>query len=379
MQPLANRRERLQRCIMYQPRAIRSRTITATTTLGLALTGLASACSHAAPPSRTGSANAAVRSTSITAPDSASITATLARAQLPLDSLPIIARIDLPKSADWITFGNHAVWVVNYSPDRVSRIDDRTNKLVADIPMGRNGCLGIQYADARVWVATCGDSLMNEIDPRTNTITRMIHVPIKRGREGAFAIANGSFWIPDNVSDSSSRSIARVNIKDGTVRANIPTGARSDVAIAGFGSVWVASSRENVVVRIDPSTDKVLARIRVGGSPKFMTAGEGAVWVQNRTDGSVSRIDPQTNTEVARVHARAPTGAGDISAGGGAVWLSVDGKPVTRIDARTNTVTHQYVGGSGADGLRFGVGSVWVGDHRVGQLWRVDVSKISTR
>jgi len=350
-----------------------------TTALRIACIGLASACSRAAPLAPSSSVNTATRGALATTPDSATTTAALARARLPLDSLPIVARIELPKSADWITFGDHAVWVVNYSPDRVSRIDDRTNKLVADIPMGRNGCLGIQYANARVWVATCGDSLMNEIDPHTNTIIRKIHVPIKRGREGAFAIANGSFWIPDNVSDSSSRSITRVSMSDGKVLTNIATGARSDVAIAGFGSVWVASSRENVVVRIDPSTNKVIATIEVGGSPKFMTAGEGAVWVQNRTDGSVSRIDPRRNIEVARIQARAPTGAGDISAGGGAVWLSVDGKPVTRIDARTNTVTHQYVGGTGADGLRYGVGAVWVGDHRLGQLWRVDISKISPR
>ncbi|MEO7362629.1 MAG: hypothetical protein ABI120_20020, partial [Gemmatimonadaceae bacterium] len=77
----------------------------------------------------------------------------------------------------------------------------------------------------------------------------------------------------------------------------------------------------------------------------------------HRTDGSVSRIDPRTNVEVARIQARAPTAAGDISAGGGTVGLSVDGKPATGIDARTNTVTHQDVGGAGADGLRYGVGA----------------------
>ena len=91
----------------------------------------------------------------------------------------------------------------------------------------------------------------------------------------------------------------------------IPTGARSDVIVAGFGSVWVASSAENVVVRVEPKTGRVIARIPVGPSPKFMAAGEGAVWVQNRADGSVTRIDPATNRETARIAARAPTQAGD--------------------------------------------------------------------
>jgi len=50
--------------------------------------------------------------------------------------------------------------------------------------------------------------------------------------------------------------------------------------------------------------------------------------------------------------------------------------PVTRIDPRTNTVPQQLVGGSGADAIRWGVGSVWVADHKIGQLWRIDPARI---
>ena len=296
--------------------------------------------------------------------------------QRPLADLPITARISIPSSADWITFGFGSAWVVNYRPDRVSRIDDRTNRVLADIPIGPNGCLGIVEAIDRIWVASCGDGNLNEIDPKRDSVVRRIPVPIRRGREGSFAFANGAFWIPDNVADSGSTSVAKVDARTGAVIAHVRTGARSDVAVAGFGSVWVASSGENVVVRIDPERNAVIARIPVGGSPKFTAAGEGAIWVQNRSDGSVSRIDPKTNREVARIEAHAPTRAGDIAAGGGAVWLSVDGKPVTRIDPRTNTVTHQFVGGTGADAIRFGLGSVWVADHRIGELWRIDPRKI---
>jgi virginiamycin B lyase len=298
---------------------------------------------------------------------------------MPLEQLPIVARIDLPASADWITFGFGSVWVVNYRPDRVSRVDPSSNRVVADIAIGRNGCLGILASADRIWVPTCGDSVVNEIDPQSNAIVRRVHVPIKRGREGAFAIAAGSFWIPDNVSDSSSSAIARVDMRTGEVVARVITGPRSDVAVSGFESVWVASSGTNTVVRIDPTTNEIVARIAVGGSPKFMTAGEGALWVQNRTDGSISRIDPTSNREVARIVARAPTPAGDISAGGGAVWLSVDGIPITRIDPATNTVTHQYIGGFGADAVRWGLGALWVADHKNGQLWRIDAARITAR
>jgi virginiamycin B lyase len=204
-------------------------------------------------------------------------------------------------------------------------------------------------------------------------------VPVRAGGEGAFAIVHGSFWIRDNVSDSAASAVVRVDARTGAILARIVTGARSDVVIAGFGSVWVASTGANVVVRIDPTANRVLARIPVGRSPKFMTAGEGALWVQNQSDGSVSRIDPTTNRESARIAAHAPTSAGDISAGGGAVWLSVDGMPVTRIDPRTNSVTNQYVGGEGVDAIRWGVGALWAADHKTGQLWRIDADRITPR
>ena len=300
----------------------------------------------------------------------------LTTVQHPLDELPIVARVDLPSSADWITFGFGSIWVVNYRPDRVSRIDSATNTVRADIPIGRNGCLGILADAHRIVVASCITGTMNEIDPRVDSVVRRVPVPITRGREGSFALTDDAYWIPDNVHDSASSTVVRVDRASGAVVARMATGARSDVIVTGFGAIWVASSGTNTVTRIDPTTNSVVATIPVGESPKFMTAGEGAVWVQNRKDGSVSRIDPSTNREVARIAAGAPTPAGDIATGGGAVWLAVDGKSVTRIDPRTNAVTHQFVGGSGADAIRWGYGAAWVADHRVGQLWRVDTNTL---
>ena len=46
-----------------------------------------------------------------------------------------------------------------------------------------------------------------------DSIVRRVPAPIKRGREGAFAFASGSFWIPDNVSDSSSSTVARIDAR----------------------------------------------------------------------------------------------------------------------------------------------------------------------
>ena len=51
--------------------------------------------------------------------------------RLPLDALPVTARIDLPSSADWMAFGFGSIWVVNYRPSRLSRVDMATNRVRA--------------------------------------------------------------------------------------------------------------------------------------------------------------------------------------------------------------------------------------------------------
>src|SRR3954463_7133167 len=61
--------------------------------------------------------------------------------RLSLSRLPVAARVDLPRSADWMAFGFGSVWVVNYRPSRVSRIDAATNTMRSEIPLPADGCL----------------------------------------------------------------------------------------------------------------------------------------------------------------------------------------------------------------------------------------------
>ena len=81
---------------------------------------------------------------------------------------------------------------------------------------------------------------------------------------------------------------------------------------SGFGSVWVADTKNLEVLRVDPRTHEVKARIRTGGDTNatggdpLVNAGAGAVWAVARapsTDGGhrVLRIDPETNRITSRV------------------------------------------------------------------------------
>lgn len=293
-----------------------------------------------------------------------------------LRDVPISARIRLPGSPDWLAVGFGSVWVVNYVPHRVSRVDPTTGTVLAEISLPGKACLGIVMTSDRVLVPTCGGVAINEIDPATNRLMNSLSVPDTIRVEGSFAVDGESFWLPVSGRDSSSMAIARVDRRSGAILHLIRVPRGSEALIAGFGAVWVASSGTNAVLKIDPTGDSIVARIPVGPSPKFMSVGDSALWVQNRGDGSVSRINPWSNREVAQIQAHTPTPFGDIAVGDSAVWLAVDSTLVTRIDPRSNAVVYQLVAGGGADAVRVGFGSLWLADHEHGELWRVDLATL---
>ena len=108
-----------------------------------------------------------------------------------------------------------------------------------------------------------------------------------------------------------------------------------------------------------------------------MAVGEGFVWTLNQGKGTVTKIDPVAMKVVATIEAGVPGGGGDIAAGEGAVWVTAREIPVTRIDARTSTVTHQFVG-PGGDAIRVLHGSVWLSNGRWSNVWRIPANQIAS-
>ena len=294
----------------------------------------------------------------------------------PLEQLPIAARIRVDSAPDWMAPVPGVLWVTTYRPGALHRIDTHTNRLTASVIVGGDPCLGLALVGDVVWVPACGDGILVAVDTHTLRVRQRLPLLLDAAHEGFMAAAAGSLWVPVRLGtdDSLSRGLARVDAATGRLVATIAVLRGSTTVASGFGSVWVAESGVDSVARVDPRTNRVVARMKVGGSPKFLAVGFGSLWVQNRADGSISRVDPRTNREVARILTGAPTRAGDLAAGGGAVWYSVDGAPVIRIDPTTNRVTHAYVGGSGADAIRVGDGAVWVADHEHHWVWRIPVA-----
>jgi hypothetical protein len=93
-------------------------------------------------------------------------------------------------------------------------------------------------------------------------------------------------------------------------------------------------------------------------------------------DGKVERIDPKTNKISKTISLETPgSSQGDIAVGGGWIWVTLDGFPLTRIDPGSEKVAQQFWG-EGGGALQFGFNSIWLSNIKQGTLWRIDPKRI---
>jgi streptogramin lyase len=104
--------------------------------------------------------------------------------------------IDVPVgSLPWgLARGEGSLWVGDVGEENIRRIDRRTGKPIASIPLDQDP-RGIGYADGVVWVST--ETGVVSIDAATNEVIRTIDLITAVPDEGPIAVvyADGSIWV----------------------------------------------------------------------------------------------------------------------------------------------------------------------------------------
>jgi YVTN family beta-propeller protein len=142
-----------------------------------------------------------------------------------------------PDAADGIALGAGSVWVSSSARDRVLRLDPRTGRVEARVPIVAGnahhaGPYGIAFGDGAVWVA-----------------------------------------------DALAGTVSRINAQRNRVAATIRVETRPTHIAVGDGAVWVLNAGAGTVSRIDPRRNSVVATIHVGPDATGIAAGLGSVWV----------------------------------------------------------------------------------------------------
>jgi YVTN family beta-propeller protein len=147
--------------------------------------------------------------------------------------------------------GGGSLWVANHDARTVTRIDQASGKVLADIPVPSEPHR-VAYGAGAAWVGNWHDNSVSRIDPATNRVVGS-PIPIGSHHAGNLAVGAGDLWVTSDY------------------RAN-------------------AAAEDVVVVRIDPQSNRAVETIAVGGHPIDVAATQGAVWVSVADPGTVLRI-----------------------------------------------------------------------------------------
>jgi len=276
-------------------------------------------------------------------------------------------------TGDWLSQGAGAIWLSNPPTREIYRLDPDSGETVATVQVPQLPCAASDFGFGALWTATCDEPGLAKIDPATDRVTA--HLPLRvgavdEGGEASVAADEGAVWVVlhggvvARVDPSSLRVVARIPVRQGSVAVR-----------AGEGAVWVTNPLNSIVQKIDPATNRVVATATVGPTPRFLAVGEGGVWTLNQADGSVTRLDPATGEVAATIPAQVAGGGGDITTGGGSVWLRGAAYLLTEIDPGSNEVATRYGPSSGSGGVIVATDAVWLSAHDVGTVWRLPLDR----
>lgn len=233
---------------------------------------------------------------------------------------------DLPSA---LATGAGSLWVAKNDDQAVLRMDPKTERILARIPVG---IVPFEMAatDNAVWVTAYWADQLVRIDPRTNQVVARFTVP-----DGAGGLA---------VSDQ---------------------------------AVWVTGTVAGTLTRIDPPTNQVVATIPIdcfgpcyqGSMPLPVLATKDAVWVRTEGNGKLVRVDPQANRVIAMfdvIFGIGRSGVDHMADLNGSIWVS--GDSLQRIDQQTNRVSGTVDVSTTSAISAFG--SLWITDNR-GRVERI--------
>jgi len=288
--------------------------------------------------------------------------------QIPFASLKPEATFQTPDRPDWIFFST-ALFVPE--KDHLDKIDVKSNKAGDPVAGLNKPCGGMVSAFGSLWVPACGDGSLARIDSKTFKVTATI-ASGTADVKGSIAASADSIWLLTDSKTTLSRIDPDQNAVVGEMR--VPAGCSG--LTFGESALWLACPNENKVLRINPATNLVEKVIDVATHPMALAVGATSIWVLCEKDGKVDRIDPKTNKVSKSIEFDVPGAKGAIAFGEGAVWVTLTGFPLTRIDPQSETVAQQFFGPGGGGAILITPGAIWLSNPDAGTLLRIDPKRV---
>jgi YVTN family beta-propeller protein len=229
----------------------------------------------------------------------------------------------------WLGVGADAVWVSDFAGNRVWRIDPRTNRVAAEIPVGLNPT-GLGFSPEAVWVTNHRAGAIQRIDPRTNRVTKTIRLaPDGPGGPQTIGYAGGDLW----VTIPKLAKTARVDGSTGRVEHMFDLSGCGSIQ-ALDDTVWLETTCEgDTLARLSSKENRVEQEGTLSPVRWFAVTRDDLWQSSNQTDLILLRADPQSFRITGRLDLGVASRGNRLAAGSGSIWV---GGPdaVIRVDPR---------------------------------------------
>lgn len=238
----------------------------------------------------------------------------------------VVARILLPALAGAVAVAGRLVWVVTNpahtsaaatAPSLLWSIDTSTNRLagtpIALSPMASAGKL--VATKGSLWVTNDQHGAFGRlyrIDPRTRKIVARIPIP---NDPASIVAADGFLW----VGESDRGKIVRLDPKSGAVEGRpISVGGALLTLAAADGTIWVANNYGGRLATIDARTAKLIANRPLPGVYEI-AASKGTAWATFARTGTLTGFSPagRLTHRPLKIHG----GAEGVAAGARQLWV----------------------------------------------------------
>jgi hypothetical protein len=252
----------------------------------------------------------------------------------------------------------------------VVAIEPKTNRIVADVPVG-DAPTRLAVGGGEVWVVNRDGRTTSIIDAASRTLRRTVGLT---AAPTDVAVGEGVAWIGDSTApavvevDPTSLSVARI-ARPRTPKGPVPDAGQ--LALEPPHTIWFLSGHATIS-RIDARSFRVEKTFQIPAlvsDDAGIAFGNGSVWVAEWASaccGAVFRLDPRTGVVQHAIRTGAP---GPLVAETGRVWLLLD--DLVLIDAEKNLVAGSIHLGARPTALAVGSGSLWAAVED-GSVVRID-------
>ncbi len=209
----------------------------------------------------------------------------------------VLGTIEFPTAQffGYLPFGAGSLWAPSGEvtlTDELVRIDPVTNAITDTIPLGFDA-EWISFGEDAIWLTDTKAGILWKLDPDTHNLTE--HATGLTD-PSVSAVGAGSIWLAVNATregapDPADTTVVRIDHATGAVQAEIATGGTmfEGMLYADDETVWARSSRL-FLAQIDPTTNEVVDRIDSNQAGGSVIVAFDSLWATALEFGRVFRL-----------------------------------------------------------------------------------------